>query len=113
MGADLPYQILDADNHFVEPPTLYQDHIDPSKRALAITYAKDDHGRPVHRFAGKPSKFTVEGFGEGITEMQKEQGLDVAVEDESFRLPGRLLSRLNPLKGLSEEEKREVVAQFR
>lgn len=113
MPSDLPYRILDADNHFTEPPTLYQDFIDPSRRDLAITYVKGDDTRPVQLFAGRPSKFTVEGFSEGISEMQMQQGLDTSVDDKGFRLPDRLLSKLNPLKGLSDEEKKEVIEQFR
>ncbi|MGE0879849.1 MAG: amidohydrolase family protein [Acidimicrobiia bacterium] len=112
--SDLPYQILDSDNHFTEPPTLYQDYIDPKQRHLAITFVGHDAtGRDVQLFAGKPSRFTVEGFTEGITEVQKSQGLDTTVEGENFRLPGRLLNRLNPLKGLSPEERKEVIALFR
>jgi hypothetical protein len=92
----LPYRILDADNHFTEPPTLYQDFIDPSKRHLAITYVRGPAAQPVQLFAGKPSKFTVEDFSEGISEMQLQGGLDTRVDEKSFRLPRRLLSKLNP-----------------
>jgi len=113
MTTDLSYKILDADNHFTEPQSLYQDFIDPTKRHLAITYVKADDGRPVQLFAGKPSKFTVEGFSEGIAEMQSQQGLDTKVDEVGFHLPGRLLNRLNPLKGLSEAERKEVIEQFR
>ena len=113
MASELPYKILDADNHFTEPPNLYQDFIDPSKRDLAITFVKTESGQEVQLFAGKPSKFTVEGFSEGIAEMQRQDGLDTSVDDEGFHLPGRLLSRLNPLKGLSDAEKREVIESFR
>ncbi len=113
MPSDLPYKILDADNHFTEPPSLYQEFIDPSKRDLAITFVKTDAGGELQLFAGKPSKFTVEGFTEGITEMQQQSGLDTTVDDDGFHLPGRLLSRLNPLKGLSDDEKHEVIEAFR
>ena len=38
---DLPYAINDADNHFNEPPDLYERYIDPSQRDLAIRYVTE------------------------------------------------------------------------
>ena len=45
--------------------------------------------------------------------MQASKGVDISVDEDGFKLPGRLLNRLNPLKGLSDEEKKEVISQFR
>ena len=72
MADELAYKILDADNHFNEPLSLYEQYIDPDKKDLAITVRKDDNGKDVHLYAGEPSKFTVQGFVDGITEKQAE-----------------------------------------
>jgi len=113
MPSDLPYRILDADNHFVEPPELYEKYIDPSKKDLAIRLAYDDNGHRQMLYAGKPTKFTTKGFVEGIESRQEESGLVERGADDDIMTPGRLLNRLNPLKGLSDEERKALVANFR
>jgi hypothetical protein len=40
MADELAYKILDADNHFNEPLSLYEQYIDPDKKDLAITVRK-------------------------------------------------------------------------
>jgi predicted TIM-barrel fold metal-dependent hydrolase len=115
MADELAYQILDADNHFNEPLSLYEQYIDPDKKDLAITVRKDDRGKEVHLYAGEPSKFTVQGFVDGITEKQAEMG-NFAPPDPSEKanfMPGKLLNRLNPLKGLDDNERKELIAEFR
>ncbi len=123
--SDLGYQINDADNHFNEPPDCFERFIDPSKAELAIRYVKGPDGRMVQLFAGKPSKFSLSQVtfsteeldkmlgdtstvGTGRGAVPKEQG-----ETELSVVPGMLLNRLNPLKGLSEEDRKAFVAEFR
>ncbi len=112
--SELPYKIFDADNHFTEPPTLYQDYIDPAQKDKAITFVETAEGKQLQLFAGRPSKFTVESFGENIIAKQVEAGnLAIDKDEENFKMPGKLLNRLNPLKGLSAEERKSVIEQFR
>jgi predicted TIM-barrel fold metal-dependent hydrolase len=121
----LGYRINDADNHFTEPPDCFERYIDPSKAELAIRYVTGPDGRPLQLFAGRPSKFTISqltfskeelremlgdtsGIGVGKGDVEREQ-----IPPEPDFIPGTLLSRLNPLKGLSEEERRAFVQEFR
>ncbi len=123
MGGVLPYGINDADNHFNEPPDLYEKYIDPAKRDLAIRYATDENGLPVLLFVGKPTTFTVRQITSANEELQKMVG-DEAVglsgdltaaerENAAHGYPGVLLNRLNPLKGLNDEECTALIAEFR
>jgi predicted TIM-barrel fold metal-dependent hydrolase len=115
MGDDLGYRILDADNHFNEPMSLYERYIDPAHRDLAITVARNPRtGREEPLYAGRPTRFTVQGFVDGITEKQTELGtVSKDTLAESPFMPGKLLNRLNPLKGLTGEQRAEVIAEFR
>ena len=117
MAEPLPYKILDADNHFTEPPELYEKYIDPGKRDLAIQFVKDPStGRRMQLFAGKPSKFTVTQVTFSKEELEKMIGAsgDSGAGDVGGTvMPGMLLNRLNPFKGLSEEERKKLVTGFR
>jgi predicted TIM-barrel fold metal-dependent hydrolase len=123
MADVLPYGINDADNHFNEPLDLYEKFIDPDKRDLAIRYVRDENGNRLQLFAGKPSKFTVTQVTYSNDELQKMLGTDPAVlrgnrttperENAVGGIPGLLLNRLNPLKGLNDEERKALVAEFR
>jgi predicted TIM-barrel fold metal-dependent hydrolase len=119
MPSDLPYKILDADNHFVEPPELYEKYIDPKDKELAIRYVKDPvTGKKMQLFAGQPSKFTVTQITFSKEELEKMLGTDPnqdpdVQEHAQATVPGMLLNRLNPLKGLSDEERKKLVADFR
>ena len=128
MAEELDYQINDADNHFNEPPDCFERYIDPAAKDLAIRYVTAPDGSQMQLFAGRPSKFNSAtakqvtfskeelakmlgdtsnvGTGRGTvpqTEGQQELGV----------VPGMLLNRLNPLKDLSEEERKAFVQEFR
>ncbi len=126
--SNLPYEINDADNHFNEPPDCFERYIDPSLRDLAIRVVTGPDGKQMQLFAGKPSKFlsskddqvtfskdeldamlgnTKEATRRGSGSMQERGEKDLRV------VPGMLLNRLNPLKGLSEAERAAFVADFR
>jgi predicted TIM-barrel fold metal-dependent hydrolase len=113
--AELPYAINDADNHFNEPLDLYERFIDQSKRDLAIRYVTDANGRQLQLFAGKPSKFDASQVTYSSQELAKMLGEVPArgTAEEAGTVPGMLLNRLNPLKGLSDDERKELIAQFR
>jgi predicted TIM-barrel fold metal-dependent hydrolase len=112
----LPYYINDADNHFNEPNDAYARYIDPAQRDLAITSAEDDKGRAVKLYAGRPPRSS---FGVVIpskeAETQELLGAKLG-ENESGtpgnKAPGLYLNRLNPFKGLSPEEKAELLEKF-
>jgi predicted TIM-barrel fold metal-dependent hydrolase len=111
---ELPYAINDADNHFNEPFDVYERYIDPSKRDLAIRYVTDDRGQKVQLFAGQPSKFSTDQVTYSREELERMLGVDLGAGDDSVTTtPGMLLNRLNPLKGLSPDERAKVIAAFR
>ncbi|HEX5268498.1 MAG TPA: amidohydrolase family protein [Acidimicrobiales bacterium] len=117
----LPYQILDADNHFNEPPDCYERYIDPARRDLAVRWVEGPDGGRVQLFAGRPSKFHSDQVTFSKDVLEKMLGQLPADPTMSSRdpdtekrvLPGMLLNRLNPLKGLSDEQRAEFIAEFR
>src|SRR5579863_5559900 len=123
--ADLGYRINDADNHFTEPPDCFERYIDPSKAELAVRSVTGPDGRPMQLFAGQPSKFhsrqvtfsadelrkmlgDTSTIGTGRGTVPKEEG-----EPELSVIPGMLLNRLNPLKGLDDEARKTLISEFR
>ena len=116
----LPYQILDADNHFNEPSDVYERYIDPSKAELAIRSVRDASGKKIQLFAGKPSKFHSDQVTYSAAELaamlgevpDSKQSGDTEAPNAPT-IPGILLNRLNPLKGLSDDERGELIAHFR
>jgi predicted TIM-barrel fold metal-dependent hydrolase len=128
MSDTLAYLINDADNHFTEPPDCFERYIEPSEKDLAIRYVKSPTGERMQLFAGKPSKFSVEQVTFSADELTKMLGETAHLKKDSTTsegsdddaegnlrtgIPGTLLNRLNPLKGLSEEERVKLVAEFR
>jgi predicted TIM-barrel fold metal-dependent hydrolase len=111
--ADLPYQIMDADNHFNEPADCYERYIDPQQRHLAIRYVKDAHGQSMQLFAGRPSKFTGDQIVFSADTLKEMLGTDPTGEDNPVETPGIFLNRLNSLKGLTDTERTELLEQFR
>jgi predicted TIM-barrel fold metal-dependent hydrolase len=117
---ELGYTFNDADNHFNEPPNLYENYIDPSQKDLAIRYVKDADGRRLQLFAGVPSKFEAGQITYSNEELTKmlggALGDDKSESDQDahpISVPGMLLNRLNSMKGLSEEERKELTEFFR
>ena len=112
----LPYRILDADNHFNEPRNCFDGYIDPAKLDLAIRWAQDENGREVQLFAGKPSRFSVEQITYSRDELESMLGTLPNLDEDPATtgvVPGMLLNRLNPLRGLSDAERIEMVAELR
>jgi predicted TIM-barrel fold metal-dependent hydrolase len=124
----LPYGINDADNHFNEPPDCFERYIDPARVDLAIRYVTAPDGRRMQLFAGRPGKY-YSATNQQVTfskeELEKMLGDTSTVgtgrgtvprrdgERDLSVVPGMLLNRLNPLTGLSDEERAEFVAEFR
>ncbi|MCY4162801.1 MAG: amidohydrolase family protein [bacterium] len=122
--AGLDYPINDADNHFNEPKDCFERYIDPQYRDLAIRMVTGPNGERLELFAGAPSKFNTNQVTFSNDELKKMLGDDPNIgatstrpveDDESAAqiMPGMLLNRLNPLKGLSEEERAEFIAEFK
>ncbi len=123
MGGVLPYGIYDADNHFNEPLDLYERYIDPGLRDRAIRLVTDPDGNKIQLFAGKPSKFTLTQVVYTDEQLEQMLGTDPAElrgeTDATVRgdavgeMPGLLLNRLNPLRGLDDAARDDMIAEFR
>jgi predicted TIM-barrel fold metal-dependent hydrolase len=129
MENELPYRINDADNHFNEPGDCFERYIDPKDKDLAIREVKAPNGQKMMLFAGKPSKFHLQNHvlsNDAIEQLlgdTSDLGLTVghdatktdeeAKERDRVRVPGMLLTRLNPLKDLSDEERKAFIEDFR
>ena len=123
--AKLGYWINDADNHFNEPPDCFERYIDPKYADLAVRSVTGPDGRQMQLFAGKPSKFHANQVTFSADELQKMLGDTSNIgtgrgrvpqeegEPELSVMPGMLLNRLNPLKGLDDEQRKAFVADFR
>ena len=121
--SDLLYRINDADNHFTEPPDCFQRYVDPDKFDLAVRSVIGPSGRRLQLFNGRASKFhsaketQVTFSKEELSAMlgQPIERTNNARDQEgvSSVTPGMLLNRLNPLKGLSDEERKAFVEEFR
>src|SRR6478609_4591271 len=121
----LPYPINDADNHFNEPDDCFERYIDPSKIDLAIRSVRSPEGKRMQLFAGQPSKFHSDQVTFSKEELEKMLGDTSKVgtgrgtvpheegQPDLGVVPGMLLNRLNPLKGLSDEERQAFVSEFR
>lgn len=91
----LPYGLFDADNHFYEPPDAFTRHLEAKYRD--------------HAFVSGRSELLDTADGEA-THLPTMFGSDV---DEGVPTPGENLVKLNPLRGLDDEQRQQVVATFR
>jgi hypothetical protein len=119
--AKLPYLLTDADEHSTPRLGAYEEYIDPDKRHLAITTKARPDGRLDVLYAGKPPKLHPKNFQVTFSD---DQLSDIGVHgagstgDESDRdinsvIPGSLLNKLNPLKGLDAEGRRDFAQHYR
>jgi predicted TIM-barrel fold metal-dependent hydrolase len=111
----LPYPINDADEHSTPAMGSYERYIDPDKREMAIKYVTNAHGRPEISYNGRPARFTYENFQVvGSNEQLAEFGVkDLGAADGGQVIPGSLLTRLNALKGLDAEGRKEFARKYR
>jgi predicted TIM-barrel fold metal-dependent hydrolase len=123
MGEPLPFEINDADNHFVEPEDMYERYIDPRFREKAVRFVHTADGERVQLFGDRPSRlgFTRESAPQSEEEIE---WLASAVApdpdtptitkpgDGGARSPGMFLNRLNPYKGLDVGERRQLIRKF-
>jgi predicted TIM-barrel fold metal-dependent hydrolase len=116
--AELGYLILDADEHSTPRTTAYEDYIDPDKKDMAIRTVTLSDGRREQLFNGRSRRFTYKNFQVvGSEEVLADIGVKGAGSADGDRgeavIPGSLLTKLNPLKGLDAEGRREFARKYR
>jgi predicted TIM-barrel fold metal-dependent hydrolase len=113
----LSYLINDADEHSTPRATAYEEYIDPDKKDMAIRTVTLPDGRREQLFNGRNRRFTYKNFQVvGSNEVLAEIGVkDAGASDEADGrvIPGSLLTKLNPLKGLDTEGRREFAQRYR
>ena len=120
----LPFLINDADNHFVEPRDLFVNYVDPKLRHKAVTFEADEQGRWVGVFGGRLSRLNqavslVAADDEAAAEVAARAAPTAGDENQmkagqsNIHSPGMTLSRLNPYRNLSMDERIELIAYFR
>jgi len=117
---ELGYLINDADEHSTPASDAYERYIDPDKRHMAIRTVKNDDGTYTQLYNGRPKKWTYKNFQVvGSEELLEELGVKGAGSETGEAgttagvIPGSLLTKLNPLKGLDAEGRREFAKKYR
>src|SRR4029077_8593387 len=107
----LAYTMNDADEHSTPAMGAYEKYIDPDKRDMAITYVTNEHGRREISYNGRKARFTFKNFQVvGSNDVLAEVGVkESGASDEMGGqvTPGSLPTRLNPLKDLDAEGRKE------
>ena len=114
-GRVLEFGVNDADQHSTPPPDAYERYIDPSRREKAIRVVEGPDGRSITLYAGRAARLQP---SQGQVTFQDADLADLGVrgngvDEEGFRVPGSLLGKLNPLKGLDEDGRREFAERYR
>jgi predicted TIM-barrel fold metal-dependent hydrolase len=123
----LPYLIMDADEHSQVSFDDIGAFIDPEFRDKAPREVTLDDGTTETYYAGRPARLRQRGSQHMITlSHEKLSELGIRSDGDDLRIkelatdgnsgggfvPGALLNRLNPLKGLDEHEREEYVARY-
>ena len=114
----LPYLINDADEHSTPATGAYEKYIDPDKRDMAIRMSRGGgNDRRQLLYNGRPARFTFKNFQVvGSNEQLEELGVkdSGSSDDEGGQvIPGSLLNRLNPLKDLDADGRKEFAKKYR
>lgn len=115
---ELGYAVNDADEHSTPKATAYEEYIDPDKRHMAIRTVTLPDGRQTQVFNGRPRRWTYKNFQVvGSDEVLSDLGIKGAGSEGGDTgaavIPGSLLTKLNPLKGLDEDGRREFAQRYR
>jgi predicted TIM-barrel fold metal-dependent hydrolase len=115
--AALPYLINDADEHSTPSRHAYERYIDSDKKDMAIRVGNNPENRNEMIYNGRPARFTFKNFQVvGSNEQLSEFGVkDLGASDDEGGqvIPGSLLTRLNPLKELDAEGRKEFARKYR
>src|SRR5262245_14519292 len=123
----LGYLINDADEHSTPRPRAYEDYIDPDQRDMAIRTVRGPDGRRQQLFNGRPARFdmgesfqvtfasdTLDELGVTASGGRKpDDATDENTGGPANLVPGSLLNRLNPLRSLDEQGRKEFVRRYR
>jgi predicted TIM-barrel fold metal-dependent hydrolase len=116
----LPYLIMDADEHSnPSTPDMYERYIDPKHRDKAIRTVKLPDGTEETLYAGRPARLKARPRRQITfsTDQLEEMGIDRVApgeaEMERNAIPGSLLNRFNPLKGLDEQGRKDFAERYR
>src|SRR5262249_34781426 len=102
---------------------MYQRYIDPKHGAKAVRFVRDASGRRVQMYGDRPSKlaFTRESAPQTQEEIERlaasaapRSGDESQAKpgDGGARAPGMFLNRLNPYRGLDEEQRKALMEAF-
>jgi predicted TIM-barrel fold metal-dependent hydrolase len=69
---------VDADGHILEPPTLWEDYIDPQYRDRALRFQLDENGLEELWYDGKPATMSRRGFPATLGAMGAPDLVDMA-----------------------------------
>jgi predicted TIM-barrel fold metal-dependent hydrolase len=120
-----PFLLTDADEHSTPRFGAHEQYMDPDKKDLAITVVRKDNGGFEMLYAGRPARMRAKNFQVTFSDDKLE---DVGVKgagsaegdghpDGDLRtqgvVPGSLLNRLNPLKNLDADGRREFAKRYR
>ncbi|MEY2430908.1 MAG: hypothetical protein QOC92_633 [Acidimicrobiaceae bacterium] len=117
-ASPLPYLINDADEHSTPRGDVFARYIDPSKRDLAITTVRAADGRERLTYNGRPPKFRAKNHQVTASDDQlTEIGVTSSGSDSDLGvnglIPGSLLNKLNPLRGLDTEGRKAFAERYR
>jgi predicted TIM-barrel fold metal-dependent hydrolase len=116
----LSYLVNDADEHSTPPVAAYMQYVDPDKRHLAVTEISRDHGKHEMIWGDEPDPSPVRSLGHsqviGTNEILANLGVDDrgrGNEGAEAPIPGSLLNKLNPLRSLDEEGRKDFARRYR
>src|SRR5262249_15219817 len=84
---------------------VFERYIDPEHRDKVVRFVDVD-GQKVQLFGGNPSKSAK-------VRRQTTVATSMEVLEDGERLPGSLLVKLNPLTGLTDDQRDDLVRRFR
>jgi predicted TIM-barrel fold metal-dependent hydrolase len=116
--APFPFLLTDADEHSTPRWGAHAEYMDPAKKDLAVTTVRKEDGSFERLYAGRPAKLRPKNFQVTFSDdLLADVGVRGAGADDGTdrgtAVPGSLLNRLNPLKGLDADGRREFARKYR